>query len=735
MISFQTLGLLINIGIVLSVCVGSIRRRGTAGAVALIILCLVTALWSAAYLIYDAPSQAALRAAAAAAAYSAAALAASASLWVVLVRTNRRRWISGRNAALFATMAVLTLALFALAGPREALFQARPTADLGQLFAADPWGQIVSLYVFAMALIGALLLLDSLLQRRRLLISTLGLSLLGSVLPLASLITEFAGRQPFPKVELLPFAFGLCSVGFLYGLFDKRPEEIGAIDRHAAIEGMDEGWIVLDVNDTVVDMNPAAERMTGFTRQEVHGRPISSLLGDLSNLGLTLNASQEVEMKRSIRLEEGWRYLNIRISTLVDRGQMPFGRLTLWRDMTERKLTEDSRQRARDEMFVLLNAISSAASNTLSTEDFLLESIYHIIYPFRSQVVGIFLMDERSRRRDEARLKLTSHLGLPAEAIESLAFLEAESPLVHWVMTHRQPILLADPEKDERVPGAIRRIPVASVLMLPLVAQGEENEKFLGCMLLARKEKPAFSQDEIVRLTTLADHMASLIDSDRRRKLAIELSERERLMRDLHDSVSQKLYGLVTTTEAAQAAMEAGSSVDPRQEFSRIGEHARQAVKEMRLFLYQMQQVDVEKEGLVSVLHHRLSAVEGRADIKARLLTEEEDIPLATDAQMMLYYIAQEALNNVLRHARAKSVLVTLKKGRSRVVLEILDDGVGFEVKKVDRAGLGLRNMKERAAQLDGKIQIISKPDAGTKIVVSVPMEPGIKSETRGRRA
>ena len=157
--------------------------------------------------------------------------------------------------------------------------------------------------------------------------------------------------------------------------------------------------------------------------------------------------------------------------------------------------------------------------------------------------------------------------------------------------------------------------------------------------------------------------MASLIDSDRRRKLAITMKERERLMRDLHDSVSQKLYGLVTTTEAAQAAMEAGSNVDPRQEFARIGEHARQAVKEMRLFLYQMQQVDVEKDGLISVLHHRLLAVEGRADIKARLLSDEEDIPLSTEKQMMLYYIAQEALNNVLRHARAKSVLVTLKRG------------------------------------------------------------------------
>jgi len=501
------------------------------------------------------------------------------------------------------------------------------------------------------------------------------------------------------------------------------------------VEGMDEGWIVLDVNDTVVDMNPAAERMTGFAREQVYGQPISSLLGDLSNLGLTLNTSQEVEMKRSIRLEEGWRYLNIRISTLMDRERTPFGRLTLWRDMTDRKLTEDSRQRARDEMFVLLNAISSAASNTLSTEDFLLESIYHIIYPFRSQVVGIFLMDEKAKGQGEGRLQLSSHLGLPAEALEDLAFVQASSPLFHWVMNNRESMQVLDAANDDRVPGAIRRIPVASVLMLPLIAQAEENGKFLGCMVLARKEKPAFSQDEIVRLTTLSDHMASLIDSDRRRKLAIAMTERERLMRDLHDSVSQKLYGLVTTTEAAQAAMEAGSSVDPRQEFARIGENARQAVKEMRLFLYQMQQVDVEKDGLVSVLHHRLSAVEGRADIKARLLSEEEEIPLSSDKQMTLYYIAQEALNNVLRHARAKSVLVTLRKGRKNVTLEILDDGVGFDTRKVDRTGLGLRNMRERAAQLKGKLQIVSRPDQGTKIVVTVPGEPDTKPRKRGRRA
>jgi hypothetical protein len=102
--------------------------------------------------------------------------------------------------------------------------------------------------------------------------------------------------------------------------------------------------------------------------------------------------------------------------------------------MTERKLTEDSRQRARDEMFVLLNAISSAASNTLSLDDFLLESIYHIIYPFRSQVVGIFLLDDKNKTPDQPRFQLSSHLGLPSPAIDELTYVPATSPLFNSVM-------------------------------------------------------------------------------------------------------------------------------------------------------------------------------------------------------------------------------------------------------------------------------------------------------------
>jgi PAS domain S-box-containing protein len=563
MISFQTLALLINIAVVLAVGIWALRRRNAPGAMPLAVLCVFVAIWSAIYLLVDDPQLARFRLYAAATVYLGAVLAASAAFWLIAVRTNRGRWVNPRNAALLAIMPVLTQVLFWPQRAPSRDFAGVAGPPFTQLLFAGPWERILVLYIFGLAATGAVLLADAVLQRRRPLASRLGGAFLGSTLPVIAILLESAGRSPFPNLEILPFGFGIAALAWAYGLFGLRPEEIGSIDRAAAVERMEEGWIVLDANNTILDMNSAAERFSGFTRQQIYGQPISSVLGDLDKLGLNFNSSQEVEMKRSIQLEEGWRYLNIRISPLTDRSRNPFGWLTLWRDMTERKLTEDSRQRARDEMFVLLNAISSAASNTLSLDDFLLESIYHIIYPFKSQVVGIFLLDDKNKTPDQPRFQLSSHLGLPSPAIDELTYVPATSPLFNSVMNKGAPLQVKEAADDDRVPAAIRNLPVECVLMLPLIAQAGDDSKFLGCMCLARKEKPVFSPDEIVRLSTISEHMASLIDSDRRRKLAIAMTERERLMRDLHDSVSQKLYGLVTTTEAAQAALEAGSSVDP----------------------------------------------------------------------------------------------------------------------------------------------------------------------------
>jgi signal transduction histidine kinase len=315
---------------------------------------------------------------------------------------------------------------------------------------------------------------------------------------------------------------------------------------------------------------------------------------------------------------------------------------------------------------------------------------------------------------------LKSQFGLSPDYIKEISNHAITSNIYNWLMHNDEnhPLIIDKFNESTDVPIILKKMNFDCAVLIPLIIYTQHENTVIGCLCLGRNEKIAYSQDEVVRLTTISNQIATLIDDNRRRQFAIALSERQRLLRDLHDSVSQKLYGLVALTEAAQAGMEAGSVIAPLQVLTRIGENARQAVKEMRLFLYEMQPVDL-KEGLVSSLHHRLAAVEGRADIKARLLADE-DIQLSKDNEVALYYIAQEALNNILRHAHAKTVSITLKQTRQNVILKIVDDGCGFDIKKIDQGGFGLPNMKERALQANGNCKITSAPGAGTKITITI---------------
>lgn len=727
--NIQIIALLIDLLVALLVSLAVLSRPQTPGGRSLTLLALFAGIWSLCDVLLPRPALVRFYPFLAAAIYLSSVLAASAQFIYMIWHSNRQHWISRLPVWLLAILPLATQVIFWVAPLHTALFGRTQPQAASALFLGNVWGKVNALYMFCLVGVGALFLWNAFLERPRRLFMPFGIVLLASLIPPAAATLEFTGLSPLPQTELLPLGFAIAAVAYAVYFFQRRAAITASIDRNAVVEGMDDGWMVLDGDNIVVDMNAAAERMAGLSRRQVLGRPVTAMLGGLPDLGQAFQRTQELEMKRSIRSEEGWKYLNIRISTLTDHGRKPFGKLALWHDVTERKLTEDARQRAHDEMLVLLNAIASAASDALDLEEFLSESIYHIIYPFRSQVVAFFLHDESPEKKGGARYVLAAHLGLPADSAAQLATVNVSSPLLASVAALRQPVQVKDVDEDGDVPPGLRGMGLACLLALPLISQSGENTQVLGCMCLARKEGPAYSQDDIVRLTMMSDQIASLIYSDRRRKLAITSGERKRLMRDLHDSVSQKLYGLVTTTEAAQAAIEAGSLVDPSEVLVRIGENARQAVKEMRLFLFQMQPIDMEKDGLISLLHHRLAAVEGRANIKANFRADlaDDEVALSTQTEIVLYYIAQEALNNVLRHAAAKSISVTLKQGRRNVILEIRDDGCGFDIKKVERGGLGLTNMRERAAQIHSKLRILSKPDQGTRVVITVPRDPSVK--------
>lgn len=493
--------------------------------------------------------------------------------------------------------------------------------------------------------------------------------------------------------------------------------------REEIVEWMQDGWIVVDNDNLIVDFNQATLELTGLEKGKLHRQPISIIWNDFPGLLAEITDSQKIQLERTHKVNDQWRYLNIHLSKLNSPEDTKNGYLITWSDISNQRHAEKARQKARDEMFVLLNAISSAASQTSNLSEFLSEVIYQIVYPFRSQVLLIYILDERLNQEnnyenilgDGTSYFLGAHLGISVDQSKHLFKFPISYPLFTWLSENKKYLLL-NKLQDNRLPETMQLLPITSFLAIPLINQTVEDRKLIGAIILGRKEAPEYSQDEIERLSLLSEQIAILVDSDRRRKLAILLSERQRLMRDMHDSVSQKIYGLVTLTEAAQAAIEANSPFDYLPFITRINENARQAVKELRLFLFQMRPVDVEKEGLISVLHHRLAAVEGRADIRARFLAD--DVTLSKREEIALYFIAQEALNNVLRHAKAKSVTVTLRQDDDNIILEISDDGCGFDAGHVAPGGMGLTNIAERVNQLNGRLNIVSHQGAGTTIEV-----------------
>jgi len=196
--------------------------------------------------------------------------------------------------------------------------------------------------------------------------------------------------------------------------------------------------------------------------------------------------------------------------------------------------------------------------------------------------------------------------------------------------------------------------------------------------------------------------------------------ERNRLARELHDSVAQTLYGLTLQAEAAARELKTGQTDRATEQLREIRDSAQQSLQETRLLIFELRPPILEQEGLASALRARLESVESRSGLKAQIQLQEVD-QLPAKIEAGLYGVSNEALNNVLKHAHATVIKVSLKKKSNKINLEIQDDGVGFDVDAA-LGGMGLSGMKERAEQFGGVLQIESGAN-GTTVRVEVTNE------------
>jgi signal transduction histidine kinase len=251
-----------------------------------------------------------------------------------------------------------------------------------------------------------------------------------------------------------------------------------------------------------------------------------------------------------------------------------------------------------------------------------------------------------------------------------------------------------------------------------------EGDKLTGIMSIQNLDREnAFYESDIRLLQMFAASMSIALENARlyeESKQHAVLVERQRLAQELHDSVTQSLYGISLYAQAATGNIRLSQTELAGQYLEDIQNTAQESLAEMRLLIYELKPPILEKEGLVAALQNRLNSVEDRVRVKSGIqtnLTERLPAPVENG----LYQIAREALNNIIKHAHAKNVLIRIERESTSVVLEIADNGIGFEPGTIRSSGcLGLVNMQECARTRGWQLGIESSPGNGTRIKVEV---------------
>ena len=314
---------------------------------------------------------------------------------------------------------------------------------------------------------------------------------------------------------------------------------------------------------------------------------------------------------------------------------------------------------------------------------------------------------------DDGWLTVTQTAGVPVSASDRLP---VDGSLSGMAIRLGQPLLINDPASH--IQGDYANPEVTAMLAVPL----RTNETVIGILDVVNKPT-GFTEDDIRLANLFADQAAIAIEKSQMLKRIEQLAvveERQRLARELHDSVAQALYTVTLYAEAARLALAAGKHDAVARNLHELRSMAREALGDMRVLIFELHPPALKEQGLVAALQARLAAVEARTGLRAELQTQGDgQLPLAVAEE--LYWIAQEALNNVVKHAQAQHVTLRLEFAPGQVCLEVRDDGIGFDPEQARQAGgLGLGSIEQRAQRIQGELAVISSPGQGACVRVTV---------------
>ena len=278
-----------------------------------------------------------------------------------------------------------------------------------------------------------------------------------------------------------------------------------------------------------------------------------------------------------------------------------------------------------------------------------------------------------------------------------------------------------------------RYVPLAGLeTRSELVVPIRSKEVVIGVLDIQSERLNAFDESDVDLMRALANQLAVAIENARLYEGAGQLAaleERQKLARELHDSVSQALYGIALGTRTARTVLErTGLDETTRHKLTEpldyVLAQADAGMAEMRALIFELRPESLQTEGLVAALRKQTAALSARHQIPvATEFGAEPELP--PGQKEMLYRVAQEAMHNIVKHARATAAEVRLVSENGRVVLEVCDNGQGFDMTQEFPGHLGLKSMRERVERGGGLLTIASAPAGGTRVMVKV-------SEARG---
>lgn len=321
--------------------------------------------------------------------------------------------------------------------------------------------------------------------------------------------------------------------------------------------------------------------------------------------------------------------------------------------------------------------------------------------------------------------------GIPDEQWAEIGPVPRQHGLLGVMLRDPNPVRLADIRQHPQFGWWPSAHPVLTDFLGMPITYGDE---ILGELFLANKCEPGgFTAQDEELLRLLAAHAAiALVNArlyERSRELSI-VEERNRIARELHDSVAQKLFSLRLTAESASALL-ASDQQRAETELANVRELAGEVADELRTIVVGLRPVDLAGDGLHTALRKQVELLDRVHGARVTFDGEQVD-GLCAPQQEAVYRIAQEAMHNALRHAEAKQIDITLRAEQDVVVLEVVDDGRGFDAEAPrEQPGegrprhsahrLGIGSMRERARSLGGRLLVSSARGSGTTVRLEMP--------------